>query len=101
MKNRRTYIWYIEPLDPNTNLALSKVLREENYFEELTDNTGQPRNVWECRYQLVESFRYAKDQRDFKFRVYIREGSGQLRRVPDFLLRDKKKSAKFSTSRGA
>ncbi len=93
----RMYAWYIEPEDPNTNLALSMVLPEENYYEGLPDKDGCPRNVWACDYRVVKAVKAGRTQRGVRFKVFVREGNGRMRPA-NFLLFKKKAPASTKTN---
>ena len=83
MRKEREYTWYIQPKDGDTNQALSRILRPENYQAQLPD--GGPENVWECKYPTVNAFLLGKVRQGYCFAVFVKEGNGQVRPAESFL----------------
>ena len=78
MKNKE-YTWYVEPLDANTNEAVSREISDENFQRDLLDEDGVLRKVWECPWPFVASLQRNKVQMNLQFFVFVREGHGKMR----------------------
>ncbi len=77
-KKVRVYTWYIEPLDLNTNEALSRELASEDAIS-VRDSNGKSRKVYVIPAQELSKFRNSKADAGFKFNVLGQEGKGKIR----------------------
>lgn len=78
-RNRR-YIWYVEPLDPQTNAAIAGVLPEEDAIDNMRCENGMLRDVWRCKRSCVTRLLAARTQLKLTFRIFRREGDyGKIR----------------------
>jgi len=89
-ENNREYKWYLEPLNGQTNLAISIQLPEENFCQPACED-GQSHNLWQCSFQMARSFWESKENSGLHFNIYVQEKNGKIRKV-NFLFRRKRKS---------
>jgi len=89
----RKYVWYVEPLDSDTNSAISDYLKESSITAECKSvlcADGKKRNLWRCNsFDLVQALRNSKKSLNLRFKVYIKEGRGSVRSGPPFLSKKK------------
>jgi hypothetical protein len=79
------YIWYIEPLDKETNETIAQALQEVSDSREtmligVRDNTGISHNLWRCPMDLLLLLQRSKNQMNLRFEVFGQQGKGQIRK---------------------
>ncbi len=93
----KEYIWYIEPLDSDTNETISQELPVQNFSRGIICQDEKTHNLWECSYNFAYAFFRSRRTLDLRFNVYNKKSRhGQIRRC-DFLFiksRKKKKTAR-------
>jgi hypothetical protein len=77
-KRVRPHRWYIEPLDANTNKAISMVVAEENAMINMPDNKGVQHDVYLIDSRRLSMFRASAADQNFRFNEYVREGNGEM-----------------------
>lgn len=78
-KRKRTYQWFVEPLDADTNAAIAKELPEENTLRGAHDDLGDRPNVYRIGSSMLSFPRRSRSQNNLKFRIYVQEGNGKMR----------------------
>ena len=81
------YAWFIEPLDQNTNSAVTQLLQElpevvsldNSFMPQTLCQDGQRHNLWRCPFEVVTAMRKNKLQMNLKFNVFNRHMGGQIR----------------------
>ena len=77
---KRTYHWFVEPLDAHTNKVFARELsEEEDFLRGVRDNEGRRHNVWHCPNHLLSAFRRSRRDQALFFVIYSREGNGVMR----------------------
>ncbi len=74
---KREYMWFIEPLDSNTNKVLSGELTM--FGRKVLCEDGEKHNLWNCSWDFVSSFKKSRSDKNLKFNVFNRCGKGQIR----------------------
>lgn len=87
---KQNYEWFVKPLNEETNSSFGQELGEENAHRGLLDNKGQPHNVYQCTWDLLEYFWRSRSSK-LDFDVFNRTTNGQsrnkIRRVPFHVIR--------------
>lgn len=78
-KNTREYKWYVEPLNSQTNLAVSTQLPAENFCQPVCED-GQSHNLWQCSFQLVQSLWESKEHSGLHLKFYVQKKKRKIRR---------------------
>jgi len=79
MEKRRSYRWFVHPLDAHTNEVLFGA--ELEYIGDLECSDGQKRKVWQAKsYSQVAYIRRSHNSAYIKFEVYVQEGNHALRK---------------------
>ncbi len=79
MSNKKELVYYIEPLDSNTNYLISCQLQEE-YAYEVKSATGKKIKVWECDTNFMLKLERSQKRDNLKYKIYRKDRSG-LKRV--------------------
>lgn len=69
MAKKRTYFWFIEPIDAQTNDVISNQLGEENFCRKLCAD-GINRNLWMCDHNFAQSLWDSRETLNLKLRIY-------------------------------
>jgi len=93
---KRDYNWYVEPLDSDTNLAVSMQLPEENSGQYVCTTDNQHHNLWKCSFLQASFFWRSKVRLGLNLNIYSQEGSGEIR--PCNFLFPRKKKANLKTA---
>jgi len=99
-RQTREYTWYVEPLDTQTNEVIAREAQSHGLMEERElrpEGSKNPLNMWRCQHLFIERLERSKKQLGIRFKIYNREGSGQLRQV----IFSKKKKASSKALRDA
>ncbi|MCX6720871.1 MAG: hypothetical protein NTW11_03640 [Candidatus Staskawiczbacteria bacterium] len=75
-KQKRTYHWYLEPLDADTNKAFSMGISSENFWDNLLCKDGTRHNLWRCSSHIRSAFWKSRKSMRLKFRIFVRCGNG-------------------------
>lgn len=70
---KRTYTWYIEPLDSHTNGVIGQQLAElaeESFCPKIICGDKKQHDLWRCSYEFVLSLINSKDSLGLKFKVW-------------------------------
>lgn len=81
-KQKRTYAWFIEPLDSHSNEVLAKYLRNDQSQEQITCGDGMSHDVWECSAPQRAYVQKSISDRKLKVRFWRRTGGGQIEAWP-------------------
>ncbi len=76
---KRTYEWFIEPLDADTNSAIAREVPDENALRGVADDAGVRHDLYRISATLMAKFRGSRRQCGLKFNLFVREGGGALR----------------------
>jgi hypothetical protein len=90
-KRKRTYDWFVEPLDANTNAALARELPEEDVLRDIRDSQGIKHDIYRVGSRKLSYLRRSAFQSNLKIRVYVREGQGEMR-FASFLMSQRPKT---------
>lgn len=82
MESKSEYTWYVRPLDSETNRIIAPQLSEEKICE-VTIN-GKSVKLWQCTRDDINSFKRSQEALGLKFKVYNRQGNGQIRECTVF-----------------
>jgi hypothetical protein len=75
---KRTYRWYVKPLDAHTNRVLNDAGLE--YIGEKKCSEGKKGLFWEApNHQSIRYLQRSKSEAELKFDVYVQEGNNSLR----------------------
>jgi hypothetical protein len=78
-RKKRSYHWFVEPLDANTNAAISKLVPEVDEIVGMHDEKDTVRNVYRINGRQLSMLQSSKTQIGLKFNVYVQEGNGKIR----------------------
>lgn len=93
-KEKREYIWFVEPLDSNTNMTIAQQLPEEN-FGRVKCEDEKKHNLWRCSVDFVLFLQKSKESLDLDFRIYNKERTqGKIRNCAFLFERRKRKRTK-------
>jgi len=93
-RKSRTYEWFIEPLDSDTNRALARELPEEDTLEK-HDDKDISRKVYRIPWNKLSMFRNSKSREGFRFNIFVQEGSGRMRSAAFLPAISKRRAANF------
>ncbi len=80
MPTKPLYTWYVEALDSFTNSTFALKLPEENFQREVLCGDGARRDLWECRFSILNNFRKSRADTSIRFHVFNRQGvRGKIR----------------------
>jgi hypothetical protein len=79
MAKERVYQWYVEPLDAHTNATVSGMLSAGDACQGIKCYDGTRRDLWCCDHQAIAKLRRSRQDLSLKFKIYIKEGGGQIR----------------------
>ena len=83
--------WFVEPLDAHTNEIFGKELDpDRDASRGLTTSDGKHHNLYEADWDIVNRFVKSKHQINLQFRIFSKEGGGQVRQAPEFLFMRRK-----------
>ncbi|MFA4871479.1 MAG: hypothetical protein WC610_00230 [Patescibacteria group bacterium] len=106
MNNRKSIvcIWFVEPLDKDTNAVIGRMIDPcdnlENYLEAVEGADGQNHNLWQLpNFQMVGSLNASAKGLRLRFKIWVREGNGQIREW--FKLRPKAQTKNAGETRPA
>lgn len=88
---KREYIWFVEPLDSDTNEVISQQPTENNFNSGIVCADGQRHNLWTCSYQLATSLTKSKKSLDLHFKIWGKEGRCEKIRDKTFLFNRKRR----------
>jgi len=99
--SRRSYVWYVEPLDKKTNGVIagsfSLEIPEVKFIKKRIDGDGRFLNLWICPFTLITALKKTKRDLGLNFRIYSQVGQGQIRECT-FLYGKKRKRKKKKTA---
>ena len=76
----REYIWFIEPLNSDTNEVIAQQLAESNFNEAIVCVDGKRHNLWTCSNQFAMSLVKSKESLDLHFKIWGKQGRhGKIR----------------------
>jgi len=97
MSKQTGCVWFIEPLDSNTNIAFDQQISDDNFTAGVLCEDGKRHNLWECPFWLLASFQRSSRTMGLQFRIFNRFGNGQIREC-EFLYRKRKPQRKTKTA---
>ncbi len=97
MSKRIGYVWFVEPLDSNTNIAFSQQISDDNFLSSIFCQDGQRRDLWQCTFRLLTAFQRSSRIMGLQFRIFNRFGNGQIRECK-FLYYKRKLQRKTKTA---
>lgn len=94
MKQKREYVWFVEPMDSNTNMVIAQELSEEN-FGRVKCEDEKKHNLWRCSWDFVLSLQKSKRVLGLNFRSYNKQGTqGKIRNCTLLFKKIKRKKTK-------
>lgn len=91
------YIWYVEPLDEQTNAAVYECLKNRDLnanMEPAICEDEKKHNLWECSIETVKFLYASKEELNLKFEIWGKQGfSGKIKKKT-FLFKPKRKYLK-------
>lgn len=93
---RKSYAWYVEPLDSLTNIIIVRELPEENFDKKLVKGDNHPRPLWSCPTWFIRDLCRSRNHLNAKFKIYSQVGQGEIRECT--FLYQKKKNKKKKTA---
>lgn len=93
-KEKRGYVWFVEPMDSNTNMVIAQELSEEN-FGRVKCEDEKKHNLWRCPVNFVLSLQKSKRSLGLNFRIYNKErNQGKIRDCTFLFEKRKRKKTK-------
>lgn len=86
MERMRDYVWYIET-DTVGNEVLARILPDDGCEHEMPDNHHERHNLRRCSKALATRVYLDRANLPGQYRIFLSEGQGLPRKVPDFVLR--------------
>jgi len=85
---KRNYVWFVEPLDKETNESIATALQEdaEENLLCITLADKKQHHLWRVPFDFIKYLQKSKDTSRLSFRVYNRVGNGQIRQIPFSML---------------
>ncbi len=76
----REYIWFIEPLNSDTNEVIALQLEKENFNSEIVCADKRRHNLWTCSNQFAMSLTESKESFNLHFKIWGKQGRpGKIR----------------------
>jgi hypothetical protein len=91
---QKRYEWFVEPGNDATNAVVAQYVPEENFKDGVMCSDGKRHYLWGCPSSLVTSLWKSKDSLKLDFRVFCKEGGGQIRDVTVIFKKRFKKARK-------
>ncbi len=85
------YIWFVEPLNSNTNEVVARQLAENNFCSEIVCADGKRHNLWTCSNQFVISLVESEKSFNLHFKIWGKQGRHGKIRDKTFLFSKKQK----------
>ena len=100
--SEREYIWFIEPLNSDTNEVIAEQLPASDFNREIVCVDGRNHNLWKCSHQFAMSSVESKESFNLHFKIWGKQGRHGKIRDKTFLFskkwrkiqREKKQKAK-------
>ncbi len=94
---KQTYIWYVEPLNEQTNAVIYEYLKNRDLdtnMEPATCEDGKKHNLWECSIEAVKSLYASKEDLNLRFEIWGKQGFNGKIRKKTFLFKPSRKYLK-------
>ncbi len=76
----REYIWFVEPLNSDTNEVIAQQLPASDFNSEIACADGRKHNLWTCSYQFAMSSIESKESFNLHFKIWGKQGHhGKIR----------------------
>ncbi len=77
---KREYIWFVEPLNSDTNKVIAQQLAESNFNSEIVCADRKRHNLWTCPNQFAMSLVESKGSFNLHFKIWGKQGChGKIR----------------------
>lgn len=93
----RTYTWFLEPLDKDTNEVIARELAnlanvsdvDHEMLTQVLCADKKRHNLWRCPFDFVSKIMRSAGQMNLRFKIFNREGKGEIRECA--IMRKKKR----------
>jgi len=68
------YIWFIEPLNSDTNEVIAQQLAKSNFNSQIICADGRKHNLWTCSNQFAMSSVESKESFNLHFKIWGKQG---------------------------
>ena len=100
MAKKRIYLWYLEPIGAWTNGVIARCCAKEDFLSEVICADGRRHSLWRCAEEVRDAVVASKIILELKFRIFCREGNGEIRNV-SFLFKRKRPMKKPTNIKSA